>query len=510
MALILSCATKQQVESLKSGEWPEVLCIRPHRLRFIDSHIHIDMITKDKLLGVEQTLMELSNLPFLQLAIANFVYPSSWMKIEDTCLDSRFVYTIGIHPHMTKGCKMSPRDFLDVVKSEEKCVGIGEVGLDYTTSCRCHEHHGSSQKEKCRKEKIKSQKAFLEDLLPQLHVVKTVLVIHTNGEGAAMDMIKMLEKHDLKNQAIHWHCFSGDQTLATQLLKFPNLKFSISSMVLSQAEVKQAIRVIPLNHLILETDAPYLDPVSIAIVKRKQKGLQNMLWSLVLHGKAVGEIKNLPLDVMLEISNDNILSLYDIPVTSISVDIPPKVNLQAVHFQGKSNVLSNMYPCKIKVRGKTFHGTEQAYHFQRAADLGHWEAQLAIGNSKDGFEAKKAGKLIPKYRKNMWNPKHAVPVMEDLIEAKFDQVKEFRKEVIASGTKLLMEATLDTFWGIGTFANDADPNIELLKGNNVLGWLIMAHRMHKCGYPIDHLYYLYQCNKDIPFYKGIAYVLGLM
>ena len=146
MALILSRSTRQQVESLKSGEWPEVLCISPHRLQFIDSHIHTDMITKDKLLGVEQTLMELPNLPFLQLAIANFVYPSSWMKIEDTCLNSRSVYTIGIHPHMTRGCKMSRRDFLDVMKSEEKCVGIAEVGLNYTTSCRCHEHHENPQK----------------------------------------------------------------------------------------------------------------------------------------------------------------------------------------------------------------------------------------------------------------------------------------------------------------------------------------------------------------------------
>ena len=197
-------------------------------------------------------------------------------------------------------------------------------GTRLHTSCRCHEHHESPQKEKCRIEKIKSQKAFLEDLLPQLHAVKTVLVIHINGEGVAMDMIKMLEKHDLKNQAIHWHCFSGDQTLVTQLLKFPNLKFSISSMVLSQAEVKQAIRVTPLDHFILEIDALYLDPVGIAAVKRKQKGLHNMPWSLVLHAQFVGEIKNVPLNVMLEISNGNILSLYEIQAISIGVHIPPK------------------------------------------------------------------------------------------------------------------------------------------------------------------------------------------
>ena len=100
--------------------------------------------------------------------------------------------------------------------------------------------------------------------------------------------------------------------------------------------------------------------------------------------------------------------------------------------------------------------------------------------------------------------------MKDLIGAKFDQVKEFRREVITSGTKLMMEVTPNKFWGIGSFARDANPKVNMLHGNNVLGWIIMAHHMHQCGYPVEHLYYLYQCNHDTPFYKGIAYVLGLL
>ena len=97
--------------------------------------------------------------------------------------------------------------------------------------------------------------------------------------------------------------------------------------------------------------------------------------------------------------------------------------------------------------------------------------------------------------------------MKDLIGTKFDQVKEFRREVIASSTKLMMEATPDKFWGIGSFARDANPKVNMLHG---LGWIIMAHHMHQCGYPVKHLYYLYQCNHDTLFYKGIAYALGLL
>ena len=100
--------------------------------------------------------------------------------------------------------------------------------------------------------------------------------------------------------------------------------------------------------------------------------------------------------------------------------------------------------------------------------------------------------------------------MKDLIGVKFDQVKKFRREVIASSTELMMEATPNKFWGIGSFARDANPEVNMLHGNNVLGWIIMAHQMHQCGYPVKHLYYLYQCNHDTPFYKGIAYVLVLL
>ena len=166
---------------------------------------------------------------------------------------------------------MSAQDFVNVTKAEPKCVGVGEVGLDYTTSCLCKHHSGRWQKEKCAQEKIQAQKDFLEDLLPQLKGVPTVLVIHTNGNSVAQDMMDLLEKHGLKQQAIHWHCFSGDKDLATQLCEwFDKLKLSISSLVLSKPDIQEAVTAIPLEHLILETDSPYLNPVDIGKVQRRE------------------------------------------------------------------------------------------------------------------------------------------------------------------------------------------------------------------------------------------------
>ena len=237
----------------------------------MDGHFHPDQISMDKLHGVEQTLMELTNIPFLTLAIANCVYSSSWPKIEEIIQDNWFLYTISIHPHMVQSCKMSAQDLVNVAKAEPKCVGVGEVGLDYTTSCLCKHHSGRWQKEKCAQEKIQAQKDFLEDLLPQLKGVSTVLVIHTNGNGVAQDMMDLLEKHGLKQQAIHWHCFSGDKDLTTQLCEqFDKLKLSISSLVLSKPDIQEAVAAIPLECLILETDSPYLNPVDIGKVQRRE------------------------------------------------------------------------------------------------------------------------------------------------------------------------------------------------------------------------------------------------
>ena len=97
IAMILASITKEQADSPKKGEWQEITCSVPQQLTLMDGLFHPDQISMDKLHGVEQTLMELTNIPFLTLAIANCVY-SSWPKMEEIIWDNRFLkLSVSIH-----------------------------------------------------------------------------------------------------------------------------------------------------------------------------------------------------------------------------------------------------------------------------------------------------------------------------------------------------------------------------------------------------------------------------
>ena len=85
-----------------------------------------------------------------------------------------------------------------------------------------------------------------------------------------------------------------DKDLTTQLCEwFDKLKLSISSLVLSKPDIQEAVTAIPLEHLILETDSPYLNPVDIGKVQRREQGLRNMPWSLMLHAEHIAAIWNM-------------------------------------------------------------------------------------------------------------------------------------------------------------------------------------------------------------------------
>ena len=150
---------------------------------------------------------------------------------------------------------------------------IWEIRLDYTTTCRWSSHHGKNEKKDCVKRKIRKQVEFLEHMLP-LILEYVVIVVHTNGEGAANDMIEILIKERKMKQGIHWHCLMGNSSLAKRLLQtFPCLFLSFSSCSVEDRETRNSLLHVPSSRLLLESDAPYLD----VFFKRKL----NSSWAIV-------------------------------------------------------------------------------------------------------------------------------------------------------------------------------------------------------------------------------------
>ena len=170
-------------------------------------------------------------------------------KIIEISKNYKEVYhTVGVHPNeVLKDKNNSNYEMILDLSKNEKCVGIGECGLDY--------HYGNDSKAE--------QKA---SFITQINVSRTTnlpLIIH--ARDADKDMINILE-NEYKNgpfKAI-LHCFSSGKDLA---LCGINLGFYVSFsgiVTFKSAKLIQEIAtLIPDDKILVETDAPYLSPTPL-------------------------------------------------------------------------------------------------------------------------------------------------------------------------------------------------------------------------------------------------------
>ena len=497
---LLAQLSKERQALLKN--WNESEMIPILRMPITDAHFHLDMLKKSTQLTtfrkIETAVTFGTELLPLTCAIANYVYPSSWSQISDVDEDDRLYFTVGLHPHMTDHTVSIPF-LLDFLK-HPKCVGIGEIGLDYTSTCRCRNHKSRYERERCQKEKHRRQEAFLDSLLPQLRTRDCTIVIHTNGEGADLRMIDLLREFGLNNHRVHWHCFTGSKEIAILIQDvFPHAKFSFSSRSISEDQVLRAIPTISLEAIVLETDAPYLDSF-------KQR--LNTPWTVTGNAKVVARIKNVPFEVMLIMAQRNLQELYRLPKSlSISPPSPVQPLIFRDCFQGPRCLLSNMYPCSIQFKGQAYNSSEQAYQHQRALDINPSIAKKIL--SADGMKSKALSKQLSRVQRIAWNEKWSIPLIKDLLKAKAEQVPEFKEVLTASEGRYLLEATYDRFWGVGVSKEQAAASpLADLPGRNVLGWLLMQLRNQYNSRPMHCLQALYQAHPGVPFYEGIAFVFG--
>ena len=157
-------------------------------------------------------------------------------------------HTVGVHPNeVLKDKNNSNYEMILNLSKNEKCVGIGECGLDY--------HYGNDSK--------REQKASFITQIEVSRVANLPLIIH--ARDADKDMINILE-NEYKNgpfKAI-LHCFSSGKDLA---LCGINLGFYISFsgiVTFKSAKLIQEIAtLIPDDKILVETDAPYLSPTPL-------------------------------------------------------------------------------------------------------------------------------------------------------------------------------------------------------------------------------------------------------
>lgn len=198
-------------------------------------------------------------------------------------------FTAGVHPNHAHD--QDDYDNIDAYRQavdHPRCVGVGEAGLDYF-------HKKSSPERQMVSFKMQLQVAS-ETALP--------IVIH--ARDADDDMAKTLEDHHAQAPITGvMHCFSSGAELAERAL---NIGFYISFSGILTFKNNDAIRAIaadvPMDRLLVETDAPYLSPEPVRSIKRNEP-------AHVIHTLTrLAEIKGVSAQDLAKITADNTRRLF--------------------------------------------------------------------------------------------------------------------------------------------------------------------------------------------------------
>ena len=196
--------------------------------------------------------------------------------------------TIGVHPHEAGEEGLSSPEPLLAKASDPKIIGIGESGLDY--------FYDNAPREAQQQSFRAHIAACRETGLP--------LIVHTrDADDDTMDILE--EEYEKGPFTGIIHCFSSSATLAQRALKI-GFYISCSGIITfnSAKEIRAALEDVPLDRLLVETDAPYLAPVPM-------RGKTNEPSFVVHTARAVAELKNITEDELAQVTTQNYFTLFN-------------------------------------------------------------------------------------------------------------------------------------------------------------------------------------------------------
>jgi len=192
--------------------------------------------------------------------------------------------TLSIHPEYALNYNDCNLKYIEDHLKYEKIVAIGEIGLDYYWT----------------KETIEEQKILFEKQLRLAELYNMPVVIHSRD--ATNDTIEILKKFKVKGVI---HAFSGSLETALIYVKM-GFCLGIGGVVtFKNSKLKEFLKEIPLEYIVLETDSPYLTPHPY----RGQKNEPKYIDTIALF---VANIYGISKSQLSEITNANIARIFDI------------------------------------------------------------------------------------------------------------------------------------------------------------------------------------------------------
>lgn len=266
---------------------------------FIDTHCHLEYVF-ERLRHTGSFSEFQTRFPFppnFEGCITTFCDPAAFSSFgtwRDVLSEQGVWGTFGCHPHNAKYYSDELEANIIQCLEHPKAIALGEVGLDYSSHC--------ASPPEIQKEVFTKQANWAVTL-------NKPLVVHCRE--AETDTLQILQSCVPQDWKIHMHCYTGSSVFATRFFQeFPNLFIGMTAVVTfaKATNIHELAFDVPLDRLLLETDAPYFVPSQVADKRNK--------WSnpgmAIFTAQRIAEIKGVPLDEVLEAVRKNTAVFYGI------------------------------------------------------------------------------------------------------------------------------------------------------------------------------------------------------
>lgn len=250
----------------------------------IDTHAHIDMRDtelEDVILRAKEADVEKIIIPSVDV--------SSFEKVIEISQKHEGIFcALGIHPSEAHNAKNGDFNKIIELASNDNVVGIGECGLDYYWD----------------KTYIDEQKTVFLRQIEIAKALKKPLIVH--DREAHKDTFDYLAQNISDEIPVVMHCFSGSYEFALECIK-KGFYIALGGVVTfkNAKKVHEIAQKIPMEHLLLETDTPYLTP-------EPYRGKENEPAYIKFVAEKIANLRGISYDEVAEITTQNARKVFKI------------------------------------------------------------------------------------------------------------------------------------------------------------------------------------------------------
>lgn len=247
----------------------------------IDTHFHFEGSSKDEIKKVIDNAMK-AGVKYMIASGSDL--NDNFLNIENFKDYNNVYFSCGYHPDVCN--VVTEEDFkkLEQLLINKRVIAIGEIGLDY--------HYGKENKE--------NQVMLFKRQLELAVKYDLPVIIHTRD--AFLDTYNILKEYKLRGVI---HCFSGSAEVAKQYISLGYYLGIGGVVTFKNSKLKDVLKEIGINNIVLETDSPYLSPI---------RGSKNEPCNVRIIADFISDYLDISKNEIERITSDNVKKMFDISI----------------------------------------------------------------------------------------------------------------------------------------------------------------------------------------------------